>query len=370
MADKLIAENRQLRSQLKGLIEQAHRNQQIMQRHQEADLRFIGAESFRELMESIFATLTESSELDVVTLSLLDPEYEIRRILIDLNIDLRDFPTLFFAQDETEFPALEGRLHTPLLGPYSEQLHGLMFPEPLPTPACVAVVPLKRKDKLIGFLSLGSFTPGRFASGMATDFIEHRASIIAICIENVINKELLKHIGMTDRLTGINNRRYIELRLLEEVGRTCRHAYPLSCMYIDVDHFKKINDSIGHQAGDEVLRQVAALIKAELRLSDAFSRYGGEEFLALLIDTASEDAANVAERVRASVEEHPLQLSSGQSLRATISIGIASIHTADAGADIKLLSQQLVLQADQALYQAKSNGRNQVVMHYPAHATF
>jgi diguanylate cyclase (GGDEF)-like protein len=364
MSNQLLPENLQLRDQLASLLDQAHRNQQIMQRHQALDLQFIGADSFRELIDSLFRTFVESSELDVVTLSLLDAEYDIRRILVDLNVDLHEFPNLLFLQNARELGELHDCLQEPVLGPYVEQLHGPMFPEPMATPASVAIVPLIRHDQLIGCLNLGSFQEMRFAPGMATDFIEHRASIVAICMENVINKELLKHIGLTDPLTRVNNRRYVEHRLLEEVGRTCRQGYALSCLYIDIDHFKQINDNVGHQGGDDVLREVAGRIKAELRLSDALGRFGGEEFIALLIDTELADAASIAERIRVSIAEQPLILKSGAALNVTTSIGISTLtgtHRIGGVETVETIAQNFVAKADRALYQAKAGGRNRVV---------
>jgi diguanylate cyclase (GGDEF)-like protein len=361
MPNTLADENRRLREDLLLLIEQARRNEEIMRRHQEFDLKFISAGSFRELIDSIFKTLKESSELDVVTLSLLDPGYDIRRILIDLNIKLNDFPNLLFFQEETELGELHKHLQKTLLGRYDQEQHGAMFPEPIALPASVAIVPLIRNDKLIGSLSLGSFHSTRFAPHMATDFLKHLGCIVAICIENVINNERLKHIGLTDPLTGVNNRRYVERRLHEEIGRTTRQGYALSCLYIDIDHFKKINDTIGHQGGDEVLCEVAARIKAELRLSDALGRYGGEEFLALLIDTELDDALIVAERIRVGIAEQTFATSIEENLSVTVSIGVATLLSPGRNATIDTVALELIAKGDRALYKAKHSGRNQVV---------
>ena len=361
MSNALSAENHQLREQLANLLEQARSNQEILQRHHAFDLAFISAGSFSELIESIFKTLTESSDLDVTTLSLIDADYEIRRILADLQINLGAFPNLLFLQDETELGELHVRLQKPVLGRYSEQRHGPMFPEPIAVPTSVAIVPLLRKDRLIGSINFGSFHETRFVANMATDFIEHLASIVAICVENVINQERLKHIGLTDPLTGVNNRRYVERRLLEEIGRTRRHGYALSCLFIDIDHFKQINDKVGHQGGDEVLRNVAACIKAELRVSDALGRFGGEEFLVLLSDAALADALIVAERIRAGIAEQALTLGSGQTVPVTVSIGIATLNESARLDMIETVAKELIARADQALYQAKAEGRNKVV---------
>lgn len=361
MSNELTAENLRLRKQLAQLMEQAEQNQRILTRYQTFDLQFIGAASLRELLDTLFHGFARAADLDVVTLSLLDPDYDIRRMLVDLNIHPADTPNLFFLQNESELGELPLLLAKPLLGDYSEELHGTLFPEPIIAPASVVIMPLTRQRRLIGCLGIGSLDKARFTGGMATDFIEHMASIVAICLENVINNERLKHIGMTDTLTGVHNRRYVERRLIEEVGRSRRQGYALSCMYIDIDHFKRINDSIGHQAGDEVLRAVAARIKAELRLTDALGRFGGEEFVVLLIDAALDDAAGVAERIRQSIAEQPLVLLDGTKLDVTVSIGIAALTRHEAGRPIEATVQEFVARADRALYRAKEGGRNRVV---------
>lgn len=362
MSHDLAAENRRLRDQLAQLVQQAQQNQQILQRYQNFDLQFIGARSFRELIDAIIHGFAKASGLDVVTLALLDPEYDIRRILADLKINLAELPNLLFLHEEDELGELADRLYKPVLGVYSEQLHGPMFPEPIPAPASAAIVPLIRHDRMIGCLGIGSHDRRRYADSMGTVFIEHMAAIVAICLENVINNERLRHIGLTDPLTGVNNRRYVERRLLEEVGRARRQSHALSCMYIDIDHFKKINDRIGHQAGDEVLRGVAGRIKAELRLSDTLGRFGGEEFVVLLVDAEAADATGVAERIRLSIAEQPLVLSNGQPLDVTASIGVASLKDVTESGPVERLSQAFVARADGALYRAKQGGRNRVVV--------
>ena len=361
MSNPLQTENRQLREQLTLLLGQARANQQIMQRYQEFDLQFIGADSFRELVDRVFDTLSASSELDVVTLTLFDRDHDIQRILLDLRIDLSSYPNLMFTKDASQLGWLRTHLQSPLLGRYHAGDYGRLFPPEVLAPASIAIVPLLRNRKMIGVLCLGSLDPHRFAADMATDFIEHLAAIVAICLENVINTERLKHIGLTDPLTAVNNRRYIEQRLQEEVGRTRRQGYALSCLYIDIDFFKKINDRAGHQGGDAVLREVAARIKAELRLSDALGRFGGEEFVALLIDAPLVDAMIVAERIRASVAEQGFLLSDDTRLDVTVSIGVATLIAPERSQTLEAIGQRLIARADAALYQAKESGRNRVI---------
>jgi two-component system cell cycle response regulator len=364
---ELEAENESLRARMDYLLEQAERNHAIMCRHQAFDLEIVSAASFPDLIGTIFRTLPAISGLDIVTLSLVDPESDISTVMGKLGVDFEAFPQLVFVVKASalgfvpsSIPALTAPPR-PLLGPYVPAVHHALFPTAPTGLQSIALVPLLRNKRVIGSLNLGSIDPARFTPALGTDFLEHMASIIAICLENVISNEMLKYIGLTDALTGVYNRRYIDRRLLEEIARARRQAYRISCMYIDIDHFKAVNDSVGHQGGDEVLREVAARIKAELRLSDALGRFGGEEFVVLLIDADLESATIVAQRIRASIADIPFELSSGELLPISVSIGVAMLDDFERDHAIEGVAQQLVAHADSALYQAKEGGRNRVV---------
>ncbi len=171
---------------------------------------------------------------------------------------------------------------------------------------------------------------------------------------------LLEAESITDPLTKIYNRRYLDRRLEEEVVRSKRYSLELSVLMLDIDHFKRVNDRYGHQAGDVTLSILGSLVKAALRDSDLVARYGGEEFLVICTDTPIDGAAIVAERLRQLVESHQVKipdLSGGsQSIQISISIGAASLS---ASVDSK---EKLIQAADQALYRAKGDGRNRVIV--------
>jgi diguanylate cyclase len=159
------------------------------------------------------------------------------------------------------------------------------------------------------------------------------------------------HIARTDELTGINNRRAF-MELGEQTTRLCqRQRQPLSALLLDVDHFKQINDTYGHSAGDLVLKQIGSLMAQQFRAADVCGRIGGEEFAVLLADTDTQAATSVANKFRQEVANATLQWQ-GHSLQVTVSIGVAS-HNADLGT--------LLQRADAAMYQAKNSGRNRVV---------
>jgi len=213
----------------------------------------------------------------------------------------------------------------------------------------------------VGSLNLGSARSDRFVPGMATNFIEWLAAVASVCLENVANNERLKHIRLTDALTGVHNRRYFDQRLREEVDRALRKRSPLSCLLADVAPFKSVNDQHGHLIGDVVLREVAEQIKDQLRLSDAMARYGGEEFAVLLVQTDVGTARAIAERIRRSIASRPIRLPDSKSLSITLSIGFSTMKEEVRGADVDAKARDLVGRADHALYTAKRTGRNRVV---------
>ena len=164
----------------------------------------------------------------------------------------------------------------------------------------------------------------------------------------------LHELSMYDTLTGIFNRLYFTKRFDYEYQRAARYAIPLTCVMIDIDHFKRVNDTHGHQAGDQVLRGVAGILEGALRKVDLIARYGGEEMVVILPQTPLERGHEVAERLRAAVAA--AEFSDGRtSLRCTISLGVAAYPHEGVESEDDLLRL-----ADEALYRAKAAGRNRV----------
>lgn len=177
-----------------------------------------------------------------------------------------------------------------------------------------------------------------------------RQSAITINRANTYSKVL--QYATLDALTNLNNRRQFEVRLKQEIATTKRQKNPLCAMMIDIDFFKKVNDTYGHASGDAVLRTVASIIKEHLRESDIPSRYGGEEFAVLLPYTHIEEAKIVGERLRKAVETTPIPIDK-KNINVTISMGLAEFNVNETG-------EELFKRADSALYEAKEGGRNRV----------
>jgi diguanylate cyclase (GGDEF)-like protein/PAS domain S-box-containing protein len=177
----------------------------------------------------------------------------------------------------------------------------------------------------------------------------------------------LARLAATDSLTGLVNRRQANILFAHEIAASRRCRAPVGVVMVDIDHFKNVNDTYGHKVGDEVLVHVAERLKGRLRASDIIARYGGEEFLVILPNTPLAGAVTVAETLRRSFEDRPMELEGGL-LRLTLSFGVAVMKP-----DQDLSADGLIRLADQALYAAKARGRNRVVpceeLTVPASAT-
>ncbi len=188
-------------------------------------------------------------------------------------------------------------------------------------------------------------------------YLEQLSRQSAITINRANSYSKILQYATIDALTNLNNRRQFELRLWQEIATTKRQKNPLCAMMIDIDFFKKVNDTYGHASGDAVLRGVASIIKSTLRESDIPSRYGGEEFAVLLPYTHIEEAKIVGERLRKAVESTPIDINDEEadvkSISVTISMGLAEFNDAESG-------EELFERADKALYKAKESGRNMV----------
>lgn len=360
MSKELQAQNRLLKQRLTDLMAEARNNEHKLRRFQALELKLVSLNTLREMIEAIILPDPSTVHWDEVSLLLFDPEYEVKRILDDEGVDFAAMPELVFATNLKEMHELYNASLFPLLGGYRAGKHSRLFAHARKKPASIALLPLVRYGRLIGSLNIGSYDANRFVHGVRTDFLEHFVAVVAICVENGINLERLRRQGLTDTLTSINNRRFFDQRMREEVESAGRSGKPLSCMLLDVDHFKKVNDTYGHQVGDLVLREVAALIRTQLRGSDVLSRYGGEEFSTLLANTGGEEAVEVAERIRRSIAEHIFKTDEFPPFNVTISIGVATMKC-DANSKLEARAgHNLIGQADKVLYDAKAGGRNRV----------
>lgn len=355
----LQAENQRLKQQLDSLLAEARTNEEKLSRFDQLERQLIAAPSLSALFNTLLQDYRVLFGLDVVTLALLDPYHEVAELLAGEADAAAPLQGVVWLLDDKLLNALFGGGAQPrLAAPGAE--HALLFDGETRGLQSLALLPLVHRGKCIGSLNLGSRDPARFGADSSTDFLARLAALVTVCLHSALATERLRLAGLTDAMTGVHNRRYFESRCAEEVAAASRNGLPLVCLFIDVDHFKQFNDTRGHPAGDQVLRQVARLVKTQLRGSDVVARYGGEEFVVLLPATPLGSGLDTAERIRRKVEAQSVPVGGKAAARVTISIGVSLLRSSEGEATE--LAAQMVAQADQALYAAKQGGRNRVVV--------
>ena len=247
--------------------------------------------------------------------------------------------------------------------PVMETVRDIIFPLGIRS---IVVIPIVFHEEVIGTLFLRTSRAGYTFSEHEITVCNAIANASANALYNAFlfekiedEKTRLEKLAITDFLTGVYNIRFFYHRIKEEFSRAQRYGFPLSCLMLDIDFFKDINDRYGHRVGDIILREFAQLLKRHTRRSDVLARYGGEEFIVLLPQTTKNGALTKAEAMRAYVEKHRFRdLKERPAL--TVSIGIATYPSK--GMENM---EDLITLADNALYTAKTTGRNQVVVCTP-----
>ena len=219
-------------------------------------------------------------------------------------------------------------------------------------PKMVQILPVTFQGAVVGVLLLAAVqSPDEKQRQLRDMFVAG----LGLALRNALTHEEIQRIAVLDGLTGAFNRRFGMQRLKEEYSRAVRQEAPLAVLMVDIDHFKRINDTYGHLVGDRAIKLVVEQIRHVVREGDVIVRYGGEEFMVILPGADSHNAVEVAERLRRRVGETELR-QGDQTIHMTASIGVASLP------EIRVESpEDLIECADEALYQAKRNGRNQVV---------
>lgn len=360
MEEDLTTDLMVLQSHLDGMLDRVHSNSTTLRRFQMFEMGLLNLNSLAEMLDYVLNS-QEFFDLDYIGFCLIDAKNELKKYLTEDGFDFDAKSRLIIFENNDLMFSTFGRSVTPYIGPYKTAKCADFFVLNKHKPASVTVIPLVRRGKYIGAFCMGSYNPERFVNTMSTEFVEHMTSVLGVCLENHLSYEAMKRTSLIDTLTGVNNRRFLEQRLGEEVDRAQRSIEALSCFFLDIDLFKKINDTYGHQLGDQVLMEVASVIREQLRNNDVLARYGGEEFVALLANIEESMAIDIANRIRNKISEIVVYANE-KPVSVTISIGTVTykaakgkhLHSDKVGAD-------LIQKADEALYRAKSLGRNRVV---------
>jgi two-component system cell cycle response regulator len=228
-----------------------------------------------------------------------------------------------------------------------------MMMDPKATLKSHLTLPLTVEGEILGCLSLNSDQPNAF-DAQDLQFLSVIGYQMAATLKHFQRLSSIKHIAIYDTLTGLYNRRHFEERLGVEAQKSFFSNTPLSLVMVDIDHFKKVNDTFGHTEGDQVLCMISSLLKSSVRKKDTVSRYGGEEFILILPEAGLDESFVIAERIRRLVEKSPFEVGKAQ-VNLTLSMGISNFPSHRAKS-----KEELVKMADQALYDAKRGGRNKV----------
>ncbi|HIJ65823.1 MAG TPA: sensor domain-containing diguanylate cyclase [Candidatus Hydrogenedentes bacterium] len=277
----------------------------------------------------------------------------------DLIIELAKYPEIRRSLQTREKVVINDVWHDPLTRDFAGQLKAAKI-------GSLLVVPIVLFDQNVGSLVLRAARRERRFTAREVGFCEIVAEAAANALERAhlfesIQKanERLEYLAITDGLTGLYNHRHFHERLEEEFERARRYRVPLSCLMLDIDDFKQVNDTYGHLQGDNVLREMAARILRTVRKSDTVARYGGEEFVIIMPQTGAHGAAAEAERLRHVLGSAPYE-GMPEEVRVTVSVGVAVLEQ-DAMRDC----EAIIRVADGALYRAKHKGKNRIVVAGP-----
>lgn len=320
-----------------------------LRKHNEVAKLLMSTLNLKDLMENILkiAVQVTESQMGIIYLSEDNGKRLAPRVTYGIKSDIKDlamgegYPGRA-AQDKTTL------ILSPDKESYEEMIE-LGFTKS--SPKEIAYIPLVYQERSLGTLVLGSVQ--KFVED-EVELFDYLANQISVALDNAIMHQHIHELSMIDGLTGLFNRRHLNERLNAEWASHTRHGKPLSVILSDIDNFKSVNDTYGHDKGDEVIRDIAEIFKECCRMEDIPGRYGGEEFVAILPNTDREGAVKLAERIAEKARSHDYEWMENRA--ATLSVGVASVPEIEAQS-----GEDLVQVADSAMYKAKTTGKNKVV---------
>jgi len=340
----------ELATVLRGLEIAASERQQVahMQALHEVSNAIFRSLRLEEMLESVAHSLIHQMGFDRAKIYLINKEGDMLEGV--LTLDQRGKQTL----DRERIPLKRGA------HPMVDLILGRSVDERLEKYRhTIVYVPLRARDENMGILMVDNLLSQQEIQPEQVPLLEAIAGQLSMAIKNARLFAGVEELSITDGLTGLYILRYFKQRLKEELYRAERTHGQLSLMILDIDHFKRFNDTYGHPAGDTILATVAERVLNNARKVDLTARYGGDEFFILLPDTTPEEALALSDRLHQAVANEPIALPDGKVLRLTVSIGIATYPTHAASID------ELIKRADEALYWIKSHGRNRIRLYSP-----
>lgn len=308
--------------ELDSLLALIRKNEEVARKFNEIETQILSILDFAGLFEVLLREIKEKFQIPYVWISLIDSG-EVPDLINSLG-ESEILKSHLRIIDPSSFMKLVPAGRRPLLINENLERFSVLFPEDRNCLVrSMSVAPITLDGTVIGSLNQADFSHNRFAPGIDTSLLESLARKVSLCIANVTAHEKLAFLAYHDPLTGLLNRRVMESILERELFRGKRYASTLSVVFLDLDKFKTVNDSLGHDVGDELLRHTAKLLTQLVRNSDVVARFAGDEFVIILPETNTQKAKNMMDRIRSHFEENPVR-TKNHTLTVGISFGVAS----------------------------------------------
>lgn len=339
-------------SSLEKMLETLKKNQEIAQKFFEIEASVLSILNFKDFLIRLLDEIREKLHIPYVWISLVE-----RGDLADMIKQSATSDTLAnrvnFIDREAFLKLVENKTDPVLVNSDLEKYDGLIQRQYRTNIGSLAIASLTLDGEIIGSLNHGDETGSRYRPDMDTTLLRQLATIVSICLSNVMAHERLDSLASRDSLTGLLNRRVLEQILNREFERAVRYTTPLTVLFVDLDDFKRVNDEYGHKTGDDMLKYVANQLLKMTRVSDVVARFAGDEFIIILTNTTYSEAFEFAERLQDFFIGHPMEIEGGGTIPVALSFGVSRVG------DESDSAEALIQRADKMLYEAKKKKSRQ-----------
>ncbi|MFY9167473.1 MAG: sensor domain-containing diguanylate cyclase [Desulfomonilia bacterium] len=333
-------------SEIRGLLSRVRENEETARKFFEVEASVLSILDFEGFFHKLLSAIMNTFSVGYVWVTLVDTGRAIRIIKAHAASAIPENQLKII--DRHAFSLVVPECDRPVLGNTDLGRFAELVPEGLRKSFnSIAVVPISLDGETAGSLNFADISAERFSPDSDTSLLEQLGLVVSICLSNVAAHEEIKALAFQDPLTGLLNRRAMERALSREMGRARRYEGRLSVVFIDLDDFKKVNDTLGHDNGDELLTYAAAIMRRMVRQTDLVSRFAGDEFVIILPETSPQEAEHLIHRMQEYFKAHPLTLA-GTPVPVSFSYGIASMDMAEAEDPAGILKK-----ADELLYKNK-----------------
>ena len=335
----------------KALLARLKQNEEIAKKFNEIEVSILSILNFHDFFDRLLCEISDKFSIPYIWISMIQESAIARQLKSSKESQRLTSATVFVPQKT--FLSIVGTRHVPLLANSNLEVYQELVPEISGyTFGSIAIAPISLDGEIVGSINQADKDPGRFEPGIDSSLLEQLAMKVSLCLSNVSAHEKLKFLAFHDPLTGLLNRGVMERVLEREFSRAIRYKSDLSLIFMDLDDFKNINDTAGHDAGDQALRLMAASLNAMKRETDIVARFAGDEFVVILPSTSRDQAEHYIQRVKLYLNSTPLDQSSPL-IHIKLSHGISNIK--DTGVTDP---QALIKKADKRLYQVKQEKKD------------